>query len=397
MSGEYGPSPEELGLDATTTSNQVTQEAPSESSADVVTPMLPEPPQPSKETPDMPPAISPSAETASPQYESKLKGMSQREIAGRSMALAKEVIGEQLQAGTLSEDAQTDASLVLSFNGGSTEQTSKVLQATEKSLSALPGDEAKDLLKRIQENQRVKDGSGKTHTREEWTSKLNGVSPEERTVLEQQATYGYDFSDEGGSNSTEAASSTDTETSESAENNLIAVTVQELEEQRAALRDKGEDTKGIDGLLNNLRIAEKADGTAGILLKLKALEAAGASYPGNADEVNARVDAAQQIIGEQLIKSGIAPEQMAELANLLQNGDIDGFIKGIGSNNIVGMDVALFGRELQEEEIIEMLNTANIPDDIKRKINLSGGAKMAGLILLLLVVAPVVIAAKAAK
>jgi hypothetical protein len=162
---------------------------------------------------------------------------------------------------------------------------------------------------------------------------------------------------------------------------IISQQLSSLEKQFEAIKKEGGRLTGEQQqLIDLLRLAKEANGEVGALLKEKALQSLKANGELGVDNtiegLSKQVEVARSKLLEHLANNNWSQNEINEFRNLVDKGQLEKMIREGKFPNVEGLDVLLFGREMSEEKLKNLLD----PEGKK-------GLKAGSLLLLLLVLA----------
>ena len=163
---------------------------------------------------------------------------------------------------------------------------------------------------------------------------------------------------------------------------IISQQLSSLEKRFEAIKKEGGRLTGEQQqLIDLLRLAKEANGEVGrILVKKQALEFLRANGELGVDNtiegLSKQVEVARSKLLEHLANNNWSQNEINEFRNLVDKGQLEKMIREGKFPNVEGLDVLLFGREMSEEKLKNLLD----PEGKK-------GLKAGSLLLLLLVLA----------
>lgn len=302
-----------------------------------------------------------------------------RERTAAVLKAGMEYIREKDEQGAFAEGEQKAAAeWAQLFEGekGVNRDNSRALEGMLTALDVVGDDTALGIRSHLTEFLRVQ-VADQALTYDEWNAKLASATPEERVRLEEEGLYGFVFPQEQPEQNVQQ-----TAPEQSPEDLVITTQIATLEARIKLGQEKKTNTKAEERLLVTLRLAEKANGSLGVLLKTKAirdLQAAGVrGLEATVEQIAPKEQAAQQAFAAELVRLGVDSTTVERIVNRV---GLEQFIQSEGFSKLSGLEESIFGRKLAEGEL-DALVDATLTAEQKSLLQKYG--KKVGLALLIL-------------
>lgn len=308
--------------------------------------------------------------TSAEQAKEALYEMSSAKRVGHYLGAGKDLIKEKLDQGLFAGDDEKElrekAEYALKYTGekGDTEN-SKSLRAIFETLE-VAGEDGKEISQAASENLFVKVGNGENArnlTLDEWRAELeaakkpaDGTSPDSQKIQElENGVFGYSFP----KNSTRDESES-TPKEKSQEDISITEYRKSFEEKFKLAKARGDTPKEqmeqIEQTLILLRLAEEANGDAGVIFKHEALKNLAEEH--GAQGLNNVIDTLQEKVPAAIeeVCGLMDPDKAEEFRNAIEEGKLGDLIKEGKLLKVEGLRQLFFGKEFTEEKLREILN-----------------------------------------
>lgn len=288
---------------------------------------------------------------------------------------AQDIIGKYKREGFFGnegEDQYAEAKIALSYEGTggvSTKDTSLQIQAMIASIREIAekDPQAQELNDYFTEKIKVFDSAdGQTYSLGEWEDKLSAIQNDDFLSedkkeskikeLEEKAFRGFLLQKEEAKTQEQPKVQAD----KLIEDQIIRIT-QEIEQSKG----KGENTDERESILDGLKFAKQADGDVGIFFKadvLQRLKTSGVEGVNRGEidraleELNPDFGRAQDTLRTHLEKCGISRKQQMDIMDIVQTGDIEKLITNEYFNKIKNLDQLIFGKEITEQKLLQILS-----------------------------------------